>query len=197
MALTKEMLEEAVTPTEQDKEALELLKLVIEANPKNSGEKLEIVAAKIAVVDVTNSTQLHKGRKKLSLYKFAEIISGIGDLDDLIKAGDPKAVTKIVEKVKGLNYTPFSLATKYCCYHNRFAYKRNDFSIIDSTVIGWLVEDYFADDTEKQEEILQHRAICDYEWLYECIGQVISENNLDDLPAVRTKLDAYIYFNNR
>ena len=197
MTITKEMIESAYAENQRQFGGdLNLIKDVIRAHPKNFGESMAAVAAKVAVVDVTNSTQLHKARERLPLHALVEVIRGMEDLDSLIEQGSPQAVERLVEealKCDDGSYTPFSLATKYCCYHNRMAYNGDGFSIIDSTVYKWLRDDYYSDNSEMQTNVNQCYMGHIYTGLYDVLSKVIEENGLGDVEKVRAKLDSYIY----
>ena len=198
--ITKEMIEKARDENLRQFEGdLGLLSDVINAHPKNYGESVVAVAAKVAVVDVTNSTHLHLARETLPLHSLVEIIRCMEGLDGLIKDGSPLAVERIVDEAydKG-RYRPFSFATKYCCYHNRMAYNGDGYSIIDSTVCDWLRR-YYEEDEEMLKEVnncynsKKYAEDGDCKGLYGILTQVIEENGLCGIENVRAKLDSYIY----
>lgn len=200
--ITKEMIEKARDENLRQFEGdLGLLSDVINAHPKNFGESMAAVAAKVAVVDVTNSTQLNMAREKLPLHALVDVIRGMEDLDSLIEQGCPQAVERLVEealKCDDGSYTPFSFATKYCCYHNRIVYGGDGFSIIDSTVYKWLRR-YYEEDEEMLKEVnncynsKKYAKDGDCKGLYGILTQVIEENGLRGIEKVRAKLDSYIY----
>ena len=195
MTITKEMIESAYAENKRQFGGdLKLLDDVINAHPKNFGESMAAVAAKVAVVDVTNSTQLHKAREKLPLHALVDVIRGMEDLDGLIKDGSPLAVERIVDEAydKG-RYRPFSFATKYCCYHNRIVYGGDSFSIIDSTVYEWLHDTYYKGDSKVRREVSRCYRKHIYTGLYDVLSKVIEENGLGGIENVRAKLDSYIY----
>ena len=197
MTITKEMIESAYAENQRQFGGdLQLLDDVIGAHPKNFGESMAAVAAKVAVVDVTNSTQLHKAREKLPLHALVDVIRGMEDLDSLIEQGRPQAVERLVEealKCDDGSYTPFSFATKYCCYHNRIVYGGDSFSIIDSTVYEWLHDTYYKDDSKVRREVSRCYRKHIYTGLYDALSKVIEDNGLGGVEKVRAKLDSYIY----
>lgn len=106
-----------------------------------------IVAAKISLIDLTNSTQLTNYKSKISLSDLTNIIVGIKDFDERVRKGDATLVSEIAKATaeftdnevrKGVNL--FSFASKYCHYHNYCIYRRDDYSIYDSVVSKHLHE---------------------------------------------------------
>lgn len=59
----------------------------------------------------------------------------------------------------------FSFASKYCCYHNRNLYERDDYSILD-TVLKEYLPRYFDDITrgqiQKWQDSFNYQAYNDY-----------------------------------
>ena len=110
---------------------IDLLKNIIAKCPAN--DDIYEIAAKISVVNLTSSTQLSQQSAKLSLHDISEIILDL-KVDDDIKNGNPEVVNKIAAKCKEKGVNLFSFASKYCFYHNVYAYHRDDFSIFDSVV---------------------------------------------------------------
>lgn len=114
----------------------ELIEQALVRYPKNTD--IVEVAMKISLIDLTNSTQLTNYKSKLSLYDIAEIILNITDFDKRVSEGDESLVTEIASKTKDFNngngVNLFSFASKYCCYHNIYAYHRDDYSIFDNVV---------------------------------------------------------------
>lgn len=122
--------------------------------PENTDRNL--VAMKIALIDMTNSTSLSRltGNKEfdrknrrtgeiqrvkrdvLNLQDIVGKIVSIKDFDERIKNGDVTIVSELARWSSnfgdGLNL--FSFFSKYCLYHNYHAYARDDFSIYDSVV---------------------------------------------------------------
>ena len=78
----------------------------------------DIVAMKIGLIDITNSTNISRYKSKISVDKLADIITNINDIDSRIKNGDPTVVNEIAENAKRCGINLFSFASKYCCYHN-------------------------------------------------------------------------------
>lgn len=116
---------------------LSLIQEVLKANPLNTNEL--VVAQKIAVIDCTNSTNLSKQQNKVALSDLAKIIVTINNFDDKVKNGELDLVNEIADKTKKLGANLFSLASKYCHYHNNLIYGKDDFSIFDTILTDNLV----------------------------------------------------------
>lgn len=157
--------------------------------PQNTDQS--IVAMKIGLIDVTNSTNISKYKSKISVDELANCIIKIQDIDKRIKAGDPKVVNEIAKCNGKINLLSF--ASKYCCYHNKNLYGRDDYSILD-TVLKDSLPRYFDDITSDQIE----------EWRknfqYEKYNDYIT-NKLDELGITldfrKRKFDHFIWYNNR
>lgn len=120
------------------------------------------VAMKIALVDMTNSTNLSRllGDKEFSMrgkkierkvFTLSELISkivSISDFDERVKQGDISLVSELTRWSKDNGTNMMSFFSKYCLYHNNCIYKRDDYSIFDSVLqncIGkYLTPDEFA-----------------------------------------------------
>lgn len=110
-----------------------LIKSILNSYPLNND--IYEVAKKVAVIDVTNTTNLSRYKSALSLYDVAEIIVSVDDIDNRIASGDSTVVNDIARECKKrFNMNLFSFASKYCCYHNSLVYGKDDFSIFDSVV---------------------------------------------------------------
>lgn len=79
------------------------------------------------------------------MVELSSIIASIPDIDARIKTGDPEVVNQIARSNGRINL--FSFASKYCRYHNRNLYERDDYSILD-TVLKEHLPLYFNDVTE-------------------------------------------------
>ena len=93
---------------------------------------IETVALKIGLIDITNSTNISRYKRFISVVELAEIISSIPNIDERIKNGDPEVVATIARANGKINL--FSFASKYCCYHNNNLYGRDDYSILDTVL---------------------------------------------------------------
>ena len=104
---------------------------MLSAYPLN--DNLEIVAMKIALIDVTNSTHLHQYKSDVNLMKLAKFVSSEElRFDNRVKAGDETLVVDIAKNWGKKNL--FSFASKYCFYHNSMIYKKDDYAKFDGVV---------------------------------------------------------------
>lgn len=162
-----------------------LIESVLKKYPNN--KTIEDVACKIAVIDFTNSTNLHFST---NLYTLAEIITSI-NFDARVAEGDVSLVSKIIEDI---NVKLYSFVSKYCCYHNTFLYNRDDYSIYDSVVKKHLPE--YA--TEKLPAS-KWRKNFNYETFNQYIGDLLDEYGITAAtePQRRRLFDHYVWYKNR
>ena len=112
-----------------------LIKDVLLRFPDNND--VNIVAMKIALIDVTNSTHLHQYKTNINLLELAEFITNKNlDFDNRVKLGDESLVVDIAKNIGKINL--FSFASKYCFYHNTMLYKKDDYAKFDGIVKDWL-----------------------------------------------------------
>lgn len=186
---TLEEVSQAVMETENYGKENELITSCLKKYPDNTN--IETVAMKIGLIDITNSTNISRYKRLISVVELAEIIVQIPDIDNRIKNGDPEVVNIIARSNGNINL--FSFASKYCCYHNRNLYERDDYSILD-TVLKESLPNYFNDVTESEiknwQKSFNYKAYNDY-----------ITNKLDELgitiPFRKRKFDHYIWFKNR
>lgn len=185
----------------------ELIRDVLVRYPKN--DDLRIVAMKVALIDVTNSTQLSKYKSKLSLYEIAKIIVDMntdGDLDRKLESGDAKLVSDLAKTFKeyrredgsgGINL--FSFASKYCCYHNRCVYGKDDFSIYDNVVATHLHEYPLSKNAIDKNQAKKWMSKDDYESFNKHIGDLLDENGItsDQVQSRRRMFDHFLWYPNR
>lgn len=151
----------------------------------------DLVAMKVGLIDITNSTHLSQHKSRISMVELAEVISSIPNIDERIAAGDPEVVNEIARSNGNINL--FSFASKYCCYHNRNLYGRDDYSILD-TVLKEYLPRYFDDVTRNQIQKWQDG------YKYKSYNDYITEK-LDELGITvenrKRKFDHYIWYKNR
>ena len=165
-----------------------LIEDVLKKYPNN--KTIEDVACKIAVIDFTNSTNLHLSKNKINLYTLAEIITKV-DFDARVAKGDVSLVSDIIQEC---HVKLYSFASKYCCYHNTFLYNRDDYSIYDSVVKNHLPE--YA--TEKLPAS-KWRKNFNYETFNQYIGDLLDEYGITAAtePQRRRLFDHYVWYKNR
>ena len=190
--ITNEAMEEAETlvqGTDNYGPENELITRCLRKFPKNSDP--DIVAMKVGLIDITNSTHLSQHKSKISMVELANIIASIPDIDERIAAGDPEVVNEIARSNGKINL--FSFASKYCCYHNRNLYGRDDYSILD-TVLKEYLPRYFDDITkgqiQKWQDSFNYKAYNDYitKKLDEC-GITVNHR--------KRKFDHFVWYKNR
>ena len=150
-----------------------------------------VVAMKIGLIDITNSTHVSQHKSKISVVELADCIVKIENIDERIKNGDPEVVNEIARCNGKINL--FSFATKYCCYHNKNLYGKDDYSILD-TVLKNHLRDYFDDITITQ--IQKWQDSFDYKSYNDYLTGKLDELNIS-VPFRKRKLDHFIWFNNR
>ncbi|MEE0203875.1 MAG: hypothetical protein UEE32_00880, partial [Oscillospiraceae bacterium] len=119
--ITNEAIEETgriVAETDNYGPEMEMITRCLRRFPDNTDP--DIVAMKVGLIDITNSTHLSQHKGKISMVELSNIIASIPDIDARIKAGDPEVVNLIARSNGKINL--FSFASKYCCYHNRNIY---------------------------------------------------------------------------
>lgn len=151
----------------------------------------EIVAMKIGLIDITNSTHLSQHKSKISMLELAEIISKIKDADERIKVGDPEVVNEIARCNGNVNL--FSFASKYCCYHNCNLYGRDDYSILDTILKDYLPR-YFPE--IKRNTIQKWQDGFKYKEYNDFITRKLDELNIT-IDFRKRKFDHFVWFKNR
>lgn len=153
--------------------------------------ELAVVAMKIGLIDITNSTNISRYKSKISAVELAECIINIKDIDERIKAGDPEVVNEIAKSNGKINL--FSFASKYCCYHNKNVYEKDDYSILD-TILKHSLPRYFDDITTG--EIGKWRKSFNYKEYNNYITRKLDELGIT-LEFRKRKFDHFVWFNNR
>lgn len=151
----------------------------------------DVVAMKIGLIDITNSTHLSQHKSKISMVELANIIAAIPNVDERIKNGDPEVVNIIARSNGKINL--FSFASKYCCYHNSNLYENDDFSILD-TVLKEYLPRYFDDvsrgQIQKWQDTFNYKEYNDY-----------ITGKLDELRITvenrKRKFDHFVWYLNR
>lgn len=192
IVITNAMIEEAhrqVKATNNYGKEDDLITDCFRRFPNNTD--VTIVAMKVGLIDITNSTHVSQHKSLISAVEIAECIVNIKDIDSRIKNGDPEVVNEIAKSNGNINL--FSFATKYCCYHNKNLYGRDDYSILD-TVLKESLPRYFDDITSSQ--IKKWVDSFDYKSYNDYLTRKLDELGIN-VPFRKRKLDHYIWFNNR
>uniref|UniRef100_UPI004056EEF8 hypothetical protein n=1 Tax=Acetatifactor sp. TaxID=1872090 RepID=UPI004056EEF8 len=191
-AITNEAMEEAealVQRTENYGPENELITRCLRKFPTNTDP--DIVAMKVGLIDITNSTHLSQHKSKISMVELANIIAAIPNIDARIEAGDPEVVNEIARSNGRINL--FSFASKYCCYHNRNLYGRDDYSILD-TVLKEYLPRYFDDITKGQIQKWQNDF--DYKSYNDYITRKLDEFCIT-VEHRKRKFDHFVWYKNR
>lgn len=192
IVITNELIEEAhrqVKATNNYGKEDDLITDCFIRFPKN--DDVTIVAMKVGLIDITNSTHVSQHKSKISAVEIAECIVNIKNIDERIKNGDPEVVNEIARSNGNINL--FSFATKYCCYHNKNLYGKDDYSILD-TVLKESLPKYFGDITSRQ--IKKWVDSFDYKSYNDYLTKKLDELGIT-VPYRKRKLDHYIWFYNR
>lgn len=191
-AITNEAMEEAealVQGIENYGPENELITRCLQKFPKNIDS--DVVAMKIGLIDITNSTHLSQHKSKISMVELANIIATIPNIDARIEAGDPEVVNEIARSNGKINL--FSFASKYCCYHNRNLYGRDEYSILD-TVLKEYLPRYFCDiskgQIQKWQDGFDYKAYNDY------ITRKLDEYGIT-VEHRKRKFDHFVWYKNR
>ena len=149
-----------------------------------------IIAMKIGLIDITNSTNISRYKKKISVVELAEYIKQIENIDKRIENGDPEVVNEIARSNGKINL--FSFASKFCCYHNVNYYKKDDFSIFDNVLKNHLPE-YFE---ITKSQIEKWRKEFDYKAYNDFITQYLDNLNID-IRFRKRKFDYFVWYKHR
>ena len=188
LSLTGEMLEEEHQKVLADPgygSDYALIDSILKRFPDNTDP--ELVALKIALFDMTYSTNIGRHRQKIVLEELAGIIVGIKDFDERIRQGDPSVVPIIARSNGRINL--FSFATKYCTNHAVCVYGNDDYVIFDRVVKDALPK--YVSGLHKTT-IEQWRSTCNYTAYKECIDELLDANGID-IPFRHRKLDHYLW----
>lgn len=186
---TLEEAEVAVQNTDNYGPENEMITRCLKLFPNNF--EPDLVAMKVGLIDITNSTHLSQHKSKISMVELSEIIASIPDIDKRIKAGDPEVVNEIARSNGKINL--FSFASKYCCYHNSNLYGRDDYSILD-TVLKEYLPQYFDDITKGQ--IQKWQDMFDYKAYNDYITSKLDELNIT-VENRKRKFDHFVWYKNR
>jgi hypothetical protein len=165
--------------------------------PENKDDA--IIAMKIALIDMTNSTNLNK---HLSRVHLSNLISKIkqSNFDERVAKGDISLVGELAKNEINL----FSFFSKYCLYHNFYVYQKDDFVIYDGVMqdhIGTFIPGYeYMGKTYKAAKINDcienMRKTYDYEGYLLLIDTILEINNIQSKNKHR-EFDWFVWYNNR
>jgi len=165
--------------------------------PNNDDD--DVIAMKIALVDMTNSTNLNKHLGKVHLTGLIEKIRGCS-FDERVAAGDVTLVSELARNEINL----FSFFSKYCLYHNYYVYQRDDFVIFDGIMqnhAGKYVSSHtYMGRTYRGAQlhncIEKMRQNYDYEGYLALIDAILDSNGIQ-CKGKRRMFDWFVWYNNR
>lgn len=166
-----------------------IIRDILNAYPLN--DDINVIAMKIAVIDVTNSTHLAQYKNQISLYDMAKVIYEIPNFDERIAIGDPELVNIIARNKKAINM--FSFASKYCTYHNVEIYQRDDYSIFDA-IVKKSLPNYLKGITSYKLDVWRQNY--NYQAFNDCIGKLLDDYNIR-IPFRRRKFDHFLWYANK
>ncbi|MDR3243893.1 MAG: hypothetical protein LBT79_04005 [Elusimicrobiota bacterium] len=187
-----ESIESKVNSDEAYKGEGELLNEAIIKFPEN--KEREIVAMKVALIDVTNSTQIGMQKAIVPLHYIVEHILKIKDLDNRLQTKDSLLVKEIAD-IQGIDdgaRNLFSFASKFCAYHNRF-YGKDDFAIFDN-VVSKILPFYLK--AVNKNIIEKCREKMDYEKFVGYIDEFAQKYNIT-IKEKYKKIDHFLWYPNR
>lgn len=168
---------------------MELIHSALRKFPNNTDG--ELIAMKISLIDLTNSTHIGMHQKRISLQELVKVIQGIPDFDARISQGDPSLVSQLAKTNGRVNF--FSFASKYCTYHNVAIYRRDDYSIFDNVVEASLPH-YVSGLT--QTAVRNWKNTYNYAAFNDCIGELLERADIQ-IPFRRRKFDHFLWYTNR
>ena len=179
----------------------EIIEQVIRRYPLNTD--MVQIAMKVAVIDLTNSTQLSNYKSRISLYDICQIVLSIDKFDERLAKGDPDLVKAIAlgsknfgGKDRGVNL--FSFASKYCCYHNIYQYGRDDYSIFDNVVSDVLYQYSTEKNPLKKRQPEKWRQNIQYKEYNDYIGALLDEYGITNNEQGRRRMfDHFLWFANK
>jgi hypothetical protein len=159
----------------------------------------DIIAMKIALIDMTNSTNLNKHLSKIYLTRLIEKIKSC-NFDERVAKGDISLVGELAKNEINL----FSFFSKYCLYHNYYVYQNDDYVIFDGVMqnnVGQFLSHYeYKGKIYKASQIKncieKMRQTYDYEGYLALIDSILERNNIHSKGRHR-KFDWFVWYNNR
>ncbi len=162
-----------------------LINSVLKRFPDNTD--VELVAMKIALIDMTYSTNIGRHRNRILLTELAGIIVNTADFDTRLRQGDPSLIP-IIARCNG-HINLFSFASKYCALHSVDVYGNDDYVIFDSVVKNALPK--YVPGLHKST-IERWRSTYDYISFKNCIDELLDANDIH-IPFRHRKLDHFLW----
>ena len=174
-----------------------LLSTVMSTYPDNSD--VRIVAMKIALIDVTNSTHLSQHKDKVPISDLASFITSI-NFDARVRGYDPDLVYEIANFNGKINL--FSFASKYCHLHNRHIYGNDDYPKYDGIIARCLpvylgIPKYSIGRKITPASLENIRINKEYDKFKGIIDDFIARLGLSSTKGIRKMIDHFIWYTNR
>jgi hypothetical protein len=197
---TEEELDETARRVNNDPrygEEASIINSCLDKFPQNVDK--DIIAMKIALIDMTNSTNLNKHLGKIYLTRLTEKIMSC-NFDERVAKGDISLVGELAKNEINL----FSFFSKYCLYHNYYVYKNDDYVIFDGVMqnhVGQFLSHYeykgkIYRASQIKNCIEKMRQTYDYEGYLALIDSILEQNNIHSKGKHR-KFDWFVWYNNR
>ena len=197
---TEEELEETAQRVSNDPrygEEAAIINSCFRKFPEN--EDGDIIALKIALIDMTNSTNLNKHLSKIHLARLIEKIKSC-DFDKRVAMGDASLIAELAKNEINL----FSFFSKYCLYHNYYVHQNDDFAIFDGVMqnhVGGFVSQYDYKGqvyigAKLHNCIEKMRVTYDYEGYLMLIDTILERNDIH-IKGKHRKFDWFVWYNNR
>ena len=154
---------------------------------------------KIALIDMTNSTNLNKHLSKIYLTKLINKIMNC-NFDERVAVGDATLISELARNEINL----FSFFSKYCLYHNFYVYEQDDFAIFDGVMqnhVGAFISHYEYEgkvyrSSQIKNCIEKMHVTYDYEGYLGLIDSILESNGIQSKNR-RRKFDWFVWYNNR
>lgn len=193
-------LEETALRVEADPrygEEATIIKHCLRKFPENKDS--DVIAMKIALIDMTNSTNLNKHLGKIFLTELIEKIKG-SNFDQRVAAGDVSLISELAQGTVNL----FSFFSKYCLYHNFYIYQKDDFVIFDGVMqrhIGAFLSQFeyngrIYPSARIPACIEAMRRNYDYASYLKLIDYILEANEIH-CPNKHRKFDWFVWYNHR
>jgi len=200
MTITEEALEEAARRVNFDPrygEEAAIISNCFNKFPQNDDG--DIIAMKIALIDMTNSTNLNKHLSKVFLTNLIGKIKNCR-FDKRVAVGDVTLISELARNEINL----FSFFSKYCLYHNYYVYERDDFAIFDGVMqnhVGEFISHYeykgkMYRSSQIKTCIEKMRRAYDYEGYLKLIDTILENNNIQS-KGKRRRFDWYVWYDNK
>lgn len=172
------------------------IELLIKTFPNHAISQLNAVGIKLATIDSLMRTKASQKGQQIKL--LAQRMVASKDLDEWIKSGDAKAVNIIAKLGNGIQNN-FSLATKYCYWHNTVLHKqcKEPFIIYDNNVIqGLRALNCCEGRREFTTQDLSNKKIRNYATYKTVFKEFMKCYGLDSLQARQVELALYQLYKN-